>query len=92
VIKVLNNSIILLFLFIINCLEISELLAEASQFLDFRSKLLLFVLDFIFNLDDNLSYLLQSLFLFVIKDLICLRDTLDLFIDVGVTRNSFLLF
>jgi hypothetical protein len=58
-IKVLNNGIILLFLFIINCFEISEFLAITSKLLDFRSKLLLLVLDLILNLNDDLGDLLQ---------------------------------
>jgi hypothetical protein len=81
---------LLLFL-IIDGLKVSVFLAETSQLLDFRCKLLLFVLNLVFNLNDNLSDLLKCLLLLIVENLVSLRDTLDLIVYVGVSRNTLLL-
>jgi hypothetical protein len=90
-IEVLHNSIVLLLFLIIDGLKVSVFLAETSQLLDFRCKLLLFVLNLVFNLNDNLSDLLKCLLFLIVENLVSLRDTLDLIVYVGVSRNTLLL-
>jgi hypothetical protein len=90
-IEVLHNSIVLLLFLIIDGLKVSVFLAETSQLLDFRCKLLLLVLNLVFNLNDNLSDLLKCLLLLIVENLVSLRDTLDLIVYIGVSRNTLLL-
>ena len=67
-------------------------MSEASQFLDLRGKLLLLVLDLIFDLDDDLGDLLQGLLLLVVQDLVGLSHPLKLVLHISVTADTFLLF
>lgn len=86
------NLVVGLLLFVVYLFNFRIASTEGSEFLDLRSKSILLILDFRFDLDDQLVELLERLTLSVIKLLFKFRNTLDLIFNVRESLDSMFLF
>lgn len=91
-IEVADDRVILLLLLVVDGLEVSVLLSEATQLLDLGCELLLLVLDLVFDLEDGLGDLLEGRLLLIVEDVARLGNVLDLALHVRVPGDALLAF
>jgi hypothetical protein len=81
-VQVHDYIVILLLLLGMHSLNLLAGLSELSKLLDFGSQVGLDVLELLFDLSHGFSDFLQSLVLLVVKNLLLVRNTLDLIFNI----------